>query len=73
MDYRVVPDIERARTEPAARGVPVGDVRHKVPLDTWQGGLAPGVDDGRRDYASFVEFADPDGNTWVLQERGHSA
>jgi catechol 2,3-dioxygenase-like lactoylglutathione lyase family enzyme len=23
------------------------------------------------DYASLAEFRDPDGNGWVLQERGH--
>jgi hypothetical protein len=21
-------------------------------------------------YASFIDFADPDGNTWIVQERG---
>ena len=26
---------------------------------------------GRADYASFVDFRDPDGNAWVLQERSH--
>jgi catechol 2,3-dioxygenase-like lactoylglutathione lyase family enzyme len=25
----------------------------------------------RGDYASFANFADPDGNTWVLQEIGY--
>jgi glycine cleavage system H protein len=25
----------------------------------------------RRDYASFADFADPDGNSWVLQEIGY--
>jgi hypothetical protein len=24
----------------------------------------------RRNYASFIDFADPDGNTWIVQERG---
>jgi hypothetical protein len=24
----------------------------------------------RRSYASFIDFADPDGNTWIVQERG---
>jgi hypothetical protein len=27
----------------------------------------------RRDYASLADFADPDGNTWVLQEIGFRA
>ena len=30
-----------------------------------------GVDPDRADYASFADFRDPDGNTWVLQERGY--
>ncbi|MFJ9539144.1 VOC family protein [Streptomyces sp. NPDC101225] len=68
--YLVVPDVEAARAELAERGVDVGEIRHKAPLDAWQGGFAPGVDPERRDYASFVEFADPDGNAWTLQERG---
>jgi len=25
----------------------------------------------RGDYASFADFSDPDGNSWVLQERGY--
>jgi hypothetical protein len=29
------------------------------------------VNPDRADYASFANFRDPDGNTWVLQERGH--
>jgi catechol 2,3-dioxygenase-like lactoylglutathione lyase family enzyme len=28
-------------------------------------------DPDRSDYASFADFSDPDGNGWVLQERGH--
>jgi catechol 2,3-dioxygenase-like lactoylglutathione lyase family enzyme len=70
--YLVVPDVEAARTELRDRGVDVGEVRHK---DTrggqWEGGYVPGVDPDRSDYASFAEFRDPDGNVWVLQERGH--
>ena len=37
------------------------------------GGWSTGLDPQRRDYASFADFADPDGNTWTLQERGHRA
>lgn len=37
------------------------------------GGFAPGLDPARRDFASFAGFADPDGNTWLLQERGYQA
>lgn len=69
--HLVVSDLVRSRHELADRGVDVGDIRHKSPVAAWRGALAPGLDPERRDYASFVEFADPDGNTWVLQERGH--
>ena len=43
----------------------------KVPIDAWDGGFPPGLDPARRDYASFADFSDPDGNSWVLQERGY--
>lgn len=66
--YLVVPDIEVAREELAARGVPAGPLRHKKSAD-WQGDFAPGPDPERRAYASFFDFADPDGNTWIVQER----
>lgn len=69
--HLVVKDIVQARDELVGRGVDVSPIEHKSPLDTWAGGLAPGVDDERRGYASFAHFADPDGNTWVLQERGY--
>ena len=63
--HLVVPDIEVARAELAKRGVDVSDARHLGP-DGW----APGPDPERRDYNSIADFGDPDGNTWVLQERG---
>jgi catechol 2,3-dioxygenase-like lactoylglutathione lyase family enzyme len=69
--YLTVTDIEAARAELIARGVKVSDIRHKSPVETWAGGWAPGADPERRDYASFADFADPDGNTWVIQEIGH--
>jgi hypothetical protein len=31
-------------------------------------GWKPGVDPDHVRYNSFADFADPDGNTWVLQE-----
>jgi catechol 2,3-dioxygenase-like lactoylglutathione lyase family enzyme len=61
--HLVVDDIEAARTELVGRGVDVSEVRHMGP-----GGWEPGPDPERRDYASFADFSDPDGNTWVLQE-----
>jgi catechol 2,3-dioxygenase-like lactoylglutathione lyase family enzyme len=66
----VVTDLEVARDELRRWGVDVGEIRHKSPRDTWQGGFAPGLDPDRTDYASFADFTDPDGNTWVLQEQG---
>ena len=69
--YLVVADLEAARPRLLERGVEVGEIRHKIPIDAWDGGFAPGLDPGRRDYASFAGFSDPDGNRWVLQERGY--
>jgi catechol 2,3-dioxygenase-like lactoylglutathione lyase family enzyme len=69
--YLIVTDIERARAALLERGVPVGEIRHKTPVGAWDGGFAPGPDPERGDYASFAGFADPDGNTWTLQERGY--
>ena len=69
--YLVVPDIEAARQKLLDRGVPVNDVRHKAQIERWAGGWEAGVDPERRDYASFADLVDPDGNRWVLQERGH--
>jgi catechol 2,3-dioxygenase-like lactoylglutathione lyase family enzyme len=69
--YLAVTDIEEARCELAERGVKVSAIRHKSPADDWKGGWQPGTDPERRDYASFADFADPDGNTWVLQEIGY--
>ncbi|WP_345337417.1 VOC family protein [Planotetraspora kaengkrachanensis] len=68
--YLVVGDVEAARRELTRRGVEVGAVRHKAAKNDWQGDWQDGVDPQRGDYASFADFADPDGNTWVLQERG---
>jgi len=67
----VVPDLEAARGRLLERGVEVGEIRHKTPIGAWDGGFAPGLDPARADYASFAEFSDPDGNSWVLQERGY--
>lgn len=60
----VVGDLEAARKELLERGVEVSPVRH-MENGVWLDG--PG---GR--WNSFAFFADPDGNTWVLQERPQS-
>jgi catechol 2,3-dioxygenase-like lactoylglutathione lyase family enzyme len=62
--HLVVSDIEAARAELVERGVEVGEIRHMG-----SAGWEPGVDPEHRDYGSFADFSDPDGNTWVLQER----
>jgi glyoxalase/bleomycin resistance protein/dioxygenase superfamily protein len=69
--YLAVTDIEAAHRELTARGVTVSGIRHKSPTDDWTGDWEPGTDPGHRDYASVADFADPDGNTWMLQEIGY--
>ncbi|MFE4634454.1 VOC family protein [Streptomyces sp. NPDC056773] len=55
-----VTDIEAAREELTGRGVEVSPVRH-VGEKGWE--------DGKGDtWNSFMTFADPDGNGWVVQE-----
>jgi catechol 2,3-dioxygenase-like lactoylglutathione lyase family enzyme len=61
--HLVVTDIVAAHAELVGRGVEVSEIRHMGP-----GGWEAGPDPERRDYGSFADFADPDGNTWVLQE-----
>lgn len=65
--HLMVEDIEAAREELIGRGVAVSAIRHMS-----QTGWVDGVDPAHTDYNSFAQFEDPDGNTWVLQERGHA-
>jgi catechol 2,3-dioxygenase-like lactoylglutathione lyase family enzyme len=65
--HLVVTDIESARAELVGRGVDVSEIRH-MGAEGWE----PGPDPERRDYGSFADFSDPDGNTWVLQEAKRS-
>jgi catechol 2,3-dioxygenase-like lactoylglutathione lyase family enzyme len=69
--YLVVTDIDAVRRRLLEKGVEVSEIRHKTPPGAWDGGFAPGLDPARGDYASFAGFSDPDGNRWVLQERGY--
>jgi catechol 2,3-dioxygenase-like lactoylglutathione lyase family enzyme len=61
--YLVVPDIEAAVTELRDRGVEVDG-----PFHFTETGQTPGLDPNRTDYATMASFADPDGNTWLIQE-----
>ncbi len=70
--YLVVTDIAAVRDELVDRGVGVSSIRHKdVDSGQWQGRFHLGADAGRADYSSFADFTDPDGNAWIIQERGH--
>jgi len=62
--YLVVSVIEAARSELVARGVEVSEVFHRGGPT----GRLSGPDPARASYASFVSFADPDGNSWLVQE-----
>jgi catechol 2,3-dioxygenase-like lactoylglutathione lyase family enzyme len=61
--HLVVSDIVAARDGLLQRGVKVSGVKH---LES--GSWVPGPDPQRANYQSFADFADPDGNVWVLQE-----
>ncbi|MCL6673992.1 VOC family protein [Streptomyces panaciradicis] len=69
--HLVVSDIERACRELDARGVVTGGIFHDTSgvfhRSTDEKRVA-GLDPQRRDYHSYAEFSDPDGNVWVLQE-----
>jgi catechol 2,3-dioxygenase-like lactoylglutathione lyase family enzyme len=67
----IVSDLVAARNRLLESGVEVSAIRHKTPMDGWAGSFAAGLDPARRDDASLADFFDPDGNRWVLQERGY--
>lgn len=70
--YLVVSDITAVRHELVDRGVGVSSIRHKdVDGGQWRGRFRLGADPDRADYSSFADFTDPDGNAWIIQERGH--
>jgi catechol 2,3-dioxygenase-like lactoylglutathione lyase family enzyme len=62
--YLIVDNIVAAREELLEHGVKVSDVFHYETDHVRVPGPAP----EHGTYASFAEFADPDGNTWLLQE-----
>lgn len=69
--HLVVTNLEATRASLLEREVKVSAIRHKTPIGAWNGTFASGLDPARGDYASFANFSDPDGNIWVLQERGY--
>ncbi len=62
-----VSDIVAARKELVDRGVDASELFHFT-----DGGQQPGPDPERQSYNSFLSFKDPDGNTWLVQEK-HAA
>jgi catechol 2,3-dioxygenase-like lactoylglutathione lyase family enzyme len=62
----VVEDVEAARGELASHGAEVSDVFHGAGQNPAR--RVPGPDPEHGSYKSFATFADPDGNTWLLQE-----
>jgi catechol 2,3-dioxygenase-like lactoylglutathione lyase family enzyme len=62
--HLMVTDVEAARAELVGRGVEVSE-----PFHFGEHGQTPGPDPERRDFATFATFADPEGNSWMLQER----
>jgi catechol 2,3-dioxygenase-like lactoylglutathione lyase family enzyme len=64
--YLIVDDIEAARVELGRRGADVSEVWHGRGLGSE--GHLPGPDPEHGSYRSFASFADPDGNSWLLQE-----
>lgn len=61
--YLVVPDIGTAREVLVNRGLPAGELYHWVGADR-----VPGADPQHRDYGTYLDIVDPDGNGWLLQE-----
>ncbi|MFI6433532.1 VOC family protein [Rhodococcus oryzae] len=69
--HLVVTDIEAARTELASRGAQVSDVFHDAGGVFHHAGATArvtGPDPNRQSYGSWLSFADPDGNSWFVQE-----
>jgi catechol 2,3-dioxygenase-like lactoylglutathione lyase family enzyme len=58
-----VTDIEAAHEALEAAGVNNGGIKHFA-----EAGMVDGPDPAHADYASYVFFDDPDGNSWAVQE-----
>lgn len=70
--YLVVSDIKAARDQLLERGAAVSEVFHAAaPGAQFQPdgtGRVSGLASDHASYMSFATFADPDGNSWLLQE-----
>lgn len=66
--HLVVDDIEAARAELLGRGIDAPEPHHYSEA----GVPEPGIHPERIDYGTFLDLADPDGNTWLVQEVGHT-
>ena len=63
--YLVVSDMEAARADLRSRGAEVSEAFH---FDGFGGPVVSGREPSGRTYATYATFADPDGNSWLLQE-----
>ena len=63
----IVEDIEAARAELISHGADISEIWHGPGLNNTERG-ASGPDPERHSYRSWVSFADPDGNNWLVQE-----
>ena len=66
--HLVVTDIEAARVELVQAGVDASE-----PYHFGETGKADGVHPDRIDFGTFMDFPDPDGNAWVVQEVGRTS
>ncbi len=71
--YLVVSDVQAAHDQIEARGVEISEVFHPAEpgaqfVPGSGSGRVTGRDEAGSSYGSFATFADPDGNTWLLQE-----
>jgi catechol 2,3-dioxygenase-like lactoylglutathione lyase family enzyme len=69
--HLVTKDIVAAREELVARGADASEIWHDADGIFHHAGDAnrvPGPHPERASYGSFLSFADPDGNGWVVQE-----
>jgi len=67
----VTDDIDAARADLAGRGAPVSGIFHDANGVFHRAGTANRVDGPaaeHKSYGSWVSFADPDGNSWYVQE-----